>query len=48
MPAKTHKGKSRPFAGRKDIEARNLALPDARAVRYYTVQKLLWLILSLI
>ena len=32
MPAKQHKGKYRPFAGRKDIEARNLALSDAKAV----------------
>lgn len=32
MPPKQHKGKNRPFAGRKDIEARNLALSDARAV----------------
>ena len=33
MPPKQHKGKDRPFAGRKDMEARNIALRDARAVR---------------
>ena len=37
MPPKQHKGKNRPFAGRKNIEARNNALSDAREVKqtYY-------------
>ena len=39
MPLKSYHGKTRPFAGRKDKEARNKAVLDAREV--YIIESLL-------